>query len=201
MPTLCFGGTFNPIHNGHLVCAQAVAAKGGYDQVLLIPTAQPPHKDTAELAPADDRLAMCRLAIDGNPLLGVCDIETRRGGPSYTLDTARELRAQGFASIDWLIGADMLMYLPKWHRVQELLSEVNFVIMARPGWTMDWSKLPGEFQHLKSHVVEAPLVDITSSDIRRRIRQGHPIDSLVPPPVAEYISKRGLYLGGGSGSR
>ena len=198
MPTLCFGGTFNPIHNGHVVCAQAVAAQCGYDRILLIPSAQPPHKDTAELASAQNRLAMCRLAIaaipEGDKLFSVSDIETRRPGPSYTLDTARQLRAQGVLQVNWLIGADMLMYLPKWHQPLELLNEVNFVIMARPGWTIDWAKLPGEYQQLKSHLVETPLIEISSSDIRRRVRAGLPIDSLVPTGVSQYISRHNLYL-------
>src|SRR5438874_10001193 len=114
MPTLCFGGSFNPIHNGHLICAQAVAQKAGYDRVLVIPSAQPPHKPTADLASATDRLAMCKLAVQGRDLFEISDIETRRAGPSYTLDTARELRRAGLNDIHWLIGADMLLYLPKW---------------------------------------------------------------------------------------
>lgn len=208
MPTLCFGGTFNPIHNGHLRCAQAVAEKAGYDRVLLIPSAQPPHKQQAKLAPAADRLAMCRLATAGNALFDVSDIETRRTGPSYTVDTATQLLKQGddgsnwpHNRIPWLIGADMLLYLPKWHRPDELLRLVHFVIMARPGWTIDWSALPPEFHHLKSRMVEAPLIEISASDIRRRICEGLPIDSLVPRVVSTYISKHGLYLGEDRGCR
>jgi len=200
MPTLCFGGTFNPIHNGHLRCAQAVAEKAGYDRVLLIPSAQPPHKPAAELASADDRLAMCRLAVEADSLFSVSDIETRRRGPSYTLETARQLLKQGDGSIhrgqkqvNWLIGADMLLYLPKWHRPAELLKEVHFVVMARPGWVIDWDTVPSEFKHLKSHVVEAPRIDISASEIRRRVRAGEPIDELVPAKVARYIAEHHLY--------
>jgi len=196
---LCFGGTFNPIHNGHVVCAQAVATRAGYDRVLLIPAAQPPHKSTAELAPANDRLAMCRLAVEGNELFDVSDIETRRQGPSYTLETAQQLLKQGDDSqspphqISWLIGADMLMYLPKWHRALELVNIVNFVVMARPGWTMDFDALPSEFRHLKSHVVQAPQIDISASDIRRRVGAGEAIDAMVPGEVAKYIADHQLY--------
>ena len=194
MPTLCFGGSFNPIHNGHLRCAEAIAKTAGYDRVLLIPSAQPPHKqDTADLAPAADRWAMCRLATEGSDLFEVSDIETRRGGPSYTIDTAEELRRMGFDRIDWLIGADMLMYLPKWHRPADLLRDVNFLVMARPGWTLDWNVLPPEFHHLRGHVVAAPQIDITATEIRNRVRQGQPIDHLVPPAVAGYIDKCRLY--------
>jgi nicotinate-nucleotide adenylyltransferase len=95
--------------------------------------------------------------------------------------------------VDWLIGADMLLYLPKWHRPLDLLREVQFVIMARPGWPIDWDKLPPEFQHLRSHVVEAPLVDISATEIRRRVAEGQPIDHLVPAAVARYIAEHGLY--------
>jgi nicotinate-nucleotide adenylyltransferase len=193
MPTLCFGGTFNPIHNAHLLCAQAVAEKAGYDRVLLIPTGSPPHKTSDELASATDRLAMCRLAIEGRKLFAVSDIETRRGGASYTLDTVRELSQTGQKTINWLIGGDMLMYLPKWHRIGELLNEVNFVVMARPGWVVDWSALPSEFQPLQSHVVEAPLIGISASEIRRRVRAGEAIDAMVPAEVARYISAHHLY--------
>src|SRR5829696_7328537 len=92
MRTLCFGGSFNPIHNGHLICAQAVADKGGYDRVLLIPSAQPPHKPaSADIAPTPHRLAMCRLAAQTVAGLDVDDTETRRPGPSYTIDTVHEL--------------------------------------------------------------------------------------------------------------
>src|SRR3954469_23762100 len=113
MPKLCFGGSFNPIHHGHLRCAQAVAGKAVNDQIVLIPNAQPPHKsDTSDLASSVDRLAMCQLAAAGPGVSGlftVSDIETRREGPSYTIDTAQELRDQGLPAIHWLIGADMLL--------------------------------------------------------------------------------------------
>jgi nicotinate-nucleotide adenylyltransferase len=195
MPSLCFGGSFNPIHNGHLRCAQAVATAKGYDRVLLIPSGQPPHKgDTSDLAPAADRLAMCQLAAAGANLFEADDIETRRSGPSYTLDTVQELRRRGMWSpIHWLIGADMLMYLPKWHRPIDLLREVHFVVMRRPGFEIEWRNLPPEFQGLKENVVDAPLIDISATDIRGRVREGKCIDDLVPLPVAEYIARRGLY--------
>jgi len=194
MPTLCFGGSFNPIHFGHLRCAEAVAKSAGFEQILLIPSAQPPHKPNAtDLAPAEDRLAMCRLAAADDPLFAVSDIETRRGGPSYTIDTAAELKQQGFVTVHWLIGADMLMFLPHWHRAADLIRQVDFIVMARPGWTIDWSALPEEFRGLRSHMVAAPLIDISATEIRRRVREGRPIDDLVPAAVAGYIVERELY--------
>jgi nicotinate-nucleotide adenylyltransferase len=194
MPKLCFGGSFNPIHNGHLACAEAVAAKAGYEQVVLIPSARPPHKpDTPDLASPADRLAMCELAVSGMRLFAVSAIETRRTGPSYTIETAQELRRIGWREVHWLIGADMLLYLPKWHRPVDLLREVHFVVIARPGWTIDWGALPTEFRHLRENVVEAPLIDVRSTDIRRRVRAGLTIDHLVPRAVADYIAEHELY--------
>ena len=200
MPSLYFGGSFNPIHHGHLRCAQAVAEQGGYDRVVLIPSARPPHKpDNPELAPAADRLAMCQLAVNErrgvSPPFEVSDIETRRSGPSYTIETAQQLRNAGEKDFYWLIGADMLLSLPKWHRPLELLRDVHFVVMARPGWTIDWNDLPEEFRHLKDQVVATPIIDISSTEIRRRVRQNLPIDELVPLSVARYIAAHQLYRG------
>jgi nicotinate-nucleotide adenylyltransferase len=202
--TLCLGGSFNPIHFGHLICARAVAEAAGYAQVLLVPSAQPPHKaQQADLASPSDRLAMCRLAIDSTTKssdsslrvsFDVSDIELTRTGPSYTIDTARELRQRGWPEVHWLIGADMLNYLPKWHEPAALLREVNFVVMRRPGIPIDWNSLPGEFAFLKNSVVEAPLIEISSTQIRQRVRAGLSIDYLTPPPVVDYIGTRGLYV-------
>jgi nicotinate-nucleotide adenylyltransferase len=200
MPSLYFGGSFNPIHHGHLRCAEAVANTAGYDRVVLIPNSRSPHKpDNPELASPQDRLAMCRLAITERggqtPGFEVSDIETRRSGPSYTIDTAQELHNEGHAEVHWLIGADMLLSLPRWHRPLDLLRAVHFVIMARPGWTIDWNALPPEYRHLKEQVVAAPVIDISSTEIRRRVRQNLPIDDLVPASVARYIAEHHLYRG------
>ena len=202
MPIICFGGSFNPIHYGHITPAQAVAAKAGFDRVRLIPSAQPPHKpDAADLAPAADRLAMCQLAADwanaqtpAGPRFEVDDIETRRTGPSYTIDTVSELKRQGFDSVHWLIGADMLLSLPRWHRPADLLQEVQFVVMARPGFTLDFATLPPEFRHLQAQVVEVPLIPISATDIRERVRRSRPITALTPPVIGRYIFSHGLYL-------
>jgi nicotinate-nucleotide adenylyltransferase len=191
---LCFGGSFNPIHNGHLACSKAVATHLGFEQIVLIPSRQPPHKpDQSDLAPAKNRLAMCDLAIEGDPLYTVDGIEMRRSGPSYTIDTVREFRRRGWPSVSWLIGADMLNFLPNWHDPYALLAEVDFVIMARPGSQFDWHQLPEPFRKLRDNVVEAPLIDISGTEIRRRISRGEPIDGLTPPAVVDYIHAHGLY--------
>jgi nicotinate-nucleotide adenylyltransferase len=196
MKTLCVGGSFNPIHYAHLRCAQAVANRKAFGRVVLIPSAQPPHKPGAtDLAPAADRLAMCKLAATAmdSVMFETDDLELRRTGPSFTYDTALELKRRGWATVSWMIGADMLMYLPKWHRAQELIREVEFVIVARPGWTMDWSQLPQAFQPLQANVVEAPRIDISATDIRRRVKAGESIEGLTPPGVIAYIEAKGLY--------
>ena len=195
MRWLCFGGSFNPIHNGHLVCSRTVAQKLGFSQVLLIPSARPPHKPVAaDLAAAEDRLAMCRIVAAEDPLFQSSDLEIRRHGPSYTINTAHELRQMGFDRVNWLIGADMLNYLPKWHEPLRLLEEVNFVIIARPGFAFDWPSLPEPFRALRQHLVEAPLVDVSATEIRRRVCARETIGAMVPLSVARYIEEHRLYL-------
>ena len=195
MHNLCFGGSFNPIHNGHLLCSQAVAGVRDVTRLVLIPSATSPHKvGHDDMADADDRLAMCRLAVAGNPLFEVDDVEVRRAGPSYTIDTVRYLRsAKRWEHVNWLIGADQVAALPRWREPAALLREVNFVVMARPGWSFDWHTLPPEFRVLQNNVVEAPLIEISATDIRRRVRAGQPIAHLVPPAVADYIQSHNLY--------
>jgi nicotinate-nucleotide adenylyltransferase len=198
--TLCLGGSFNPIHHGHLICARTIAETCGFSNVLLIPSANPPHKPLAtDLADPAHRLHMCRLAIQTNEpnsevQFDVSDIEIARSGqPSYTIDTVRQLKRQGWERVHWLIGADMLNYLPNWHEAAALLREVDFLIMARPGVPMNWNSLPPEFSSLQKHIIPAPLIDISSSEIRRRLKAGLPINYLTPPTVVDYITKHKLY--------
>lgn len=193
---LCFGGSFNPIHNGHLRCCREVARARKYARVLLIPSAQPPHKSGAlELASAEDRATMCRVATEGKPLFEVSDIELHRSGPSYTIDTVQSLKAAGHREVSWLIGADMLMLLPMWHRSRELIREANMLVMNRPGCAIQWDELPQEFRGLQANVVEAPLLDISATEIRQRIREGKSVEGLLPEAVIRYINEKGLYRG------
>jgi nicotinate-nucleotide adenylyltransferase len=194
MRTLCFGGSFNPIHHAHLICARAVAETNPFDRVLLIPSALPPHKlDASELAAPAHRLEMCRRAVAGDPLFDVSPVEIDRPGPSYTIDTARELRARGMEHVAWLIGADMVPLLPTWHEPVHLLREVELLVMARPGWGFDWDRLPEPFRKLRGRVVEAPLIDLSATTIRRRAAAGRSIRYLCPDPVCDYIAAHGLY--------
>jgi nicotinate-nucleotide adenylyltransferase len=194
------GGSFNPPHAGHLEVARAVRAALGLDEVWLVPAARPPHKpDHPEMAPAEDRLAMSRLAAEGDGL-GVCDVELARSGPSYTIDTVRELKAAHPGTrFAWLIGADSVDELPTWRRAGELLREVDVVVVTRPGHDLEQNLAvvaralgPEAAAALRRFVVEVEAPD-SSTEIRRRIRAGEPWEDRVPPRVAEFIRARGLY--------
>lgn len=139
------------------------------------------------------RLEMARLACQGDSLFDVSDIEAVEPGPSYTILTARRLRALGWSVVNWLIGADMLAGLPTWHQFDALLREVQFTIVARPGHPIDWNSLPEAIRGLRNSVVEVPPVNISATQIRSRVAAGLPIDGLAPPAVVKYIAAHNLY--------
>jgi nicotinate-nucleotide adenylyltransferase len=191
---VCFGGTFNPIHHGHLICARAAAEAVGAKTVVVFPAGSPAHKAGEEqVAPANDRLEMCRLALSARTGFELDDREIKRSGPTYTIDTATQLKRQGWTEVRWIIGADMVNFLPRWHKTDQLLEVVRFIVMARPGWTFDWDRLPKAVQRLRENVVEVPQIDISATEIRRRVKAGLPIDYLCPPEICRYIEERGLY--------
>jgi nicotinate-nucleotide adenylyltransferase len=137
---------------------------------------------------------MCQAVSRADPIFEVDSLELNRTGPSYTIDTVRELVRRGASRpVSWLIGADMLQILPKWHRPADLLREVHFVIARRPGSVIDWLSLPPEFRHLEANVVKAPLLQISATEIRRRVAEGRSIRYLVPPEVEQYIAEHRLY--------
>jgi len=146
------------------------------------------------MAGAAHRLEMCRAAVQDDPLFELSDLELTRPGPSFTIETARQLRKGGWPEVVWLIGADMALSLPTWQQADALLAEVKFLLMARPGWKIDWSTLPSGYQFLKSNVIPAPSIDISSSEIRKRVAAGKSIDYLTPSSVVQYIQNHGLYL-------
>ena len=176
-----YGGTFNPIHNAHLLVADQVGHSLSLDQVRFMPDATPPHVDHKTAIDAELRLAMIKLAIQGNPLFGIEESELRRGGVSYTYDTMKKMIEQ-HPTTDYyfIIGGDMVDYLPKWHRIDDLvrLPRFHFVGVRRPG-AKNESAYPVIW-------VDVPLVSFSSTDIRRRIAQGLPIRYMVPDAVAAF---------------
>jgi len=198
-----FGGAFDPVHHGHLIVARAVAEHCAYERITLVPSASPPHKDPAQ-APGSDRLAMLRLAVEGEELFDVCDIELRRGGTSYTFDTLTALREGlgGEGEMHLVVGADMLADLPNWHRSGELVELARIVVARRRPWDGRMDELlaasRGCFgdevaRRLAESVVPTPLIDISSTAIRQRVAEGRSIRFLVPERVREHIERHGLY--------
>ncbi|MCK4277322.1 MAG: nicotinate-nucleotide adenylyltransferase [Phycisphaerae bacterium] len=200
-----FGGTFDPVHNGHLIVARSIAEQLDLPKVMLVPAAVPPHKDSAH-ATAQQRLQMLRLGIAGEKLFEICELEISRAGPSYTLETVRQLRRLrgGGVDVSVIIGADMLEDLPIWRRVDELLDEAQIIVALRPPWDRQLEQVLGSLegplgrqraQTLSKGVVTTPLIDISSTEIRRRAREGKSIRFLVPEAVEEFIKKQRVYVG------
>ena len=181
------GGSFDPIHTGHLIIADRVAEELRLDCVLLIPTAVTPHKLNRKLAPAKDRLAMVRAAIRGNPRLQASDIEIRRKGVSYTIDTLRALQQN--AKLHLILGADSLGWLPKWREIREIARLAIFVVVRRPH--QKTSRMP--IKGVRVRFLDSPLIEISSTDIRARVKRGRSIRYLVPEAVDQYIARRKLY--------
>lgn len=197
MVDLYFGGSFNPVHRAHLACSAAAATAGGFDRVVLVPTAQPALKNFSLIAPAADRLAMLQAALTdwrGPVRFRIDPIELERTGTSYTIDTALALQAAGTGKVNWLIGADQLLNLHRWHRYGELLQTVQFWVMARPGYTIDWSAVDPAARGLAGHVLATPAMDISATMIRDHVRRGLPIDQWVTPGVGEFIRTHRLYI-------
>ncbi|MGC9454206.1 MAG: nicotinate (nicotinamide) nucleotide adenylyltransferase [Phycisphaerae bacterium] len=199
---IIFGGTFDPVHNGHLIVARAAAEARGIGRVMLVPAAVPPHKPPAGAA-GEHRLEMLKLAVADEPVFEVSDTELRRGGPSYTIDTLEEFaREMPGTRLHLLIGADMLEDLPAWHRAHEVVATAEVVVAARRPWQERleevFSGLADEFgartvERLRESLVKTPRVDISSTDIRRRVGKGLSVRYLVPDSVEQYIHEHRLY--------
>jgi nicotinate-nucleotide adenylyltransferase len=185
------GGTFDPVHNGHLILARAALEEAALDRVIFMPTGHSWRKPDREIAPAEDRLAMLRLAVEADPLFEVSDMEVCRGGPTYTVDTLEELHAlYPGDDIFFILGRDALMDMPSWRSPERIVELASFLVASRPGVAQeDFRPVPG----LRVRRVAMPLVGISATDIRRRVGDGKPIDDLVPPAVAAYIRIHGLY--------
>jgi nicotinate-nucleotide adenylyltransferase len=212
------GGSFNPVHNGHLAIARQARAVLGLDRVLFIPTSHPPHKPNGSLAPAEDRYEMIRLAIASDPSLAISDVEIRRPGKSYSIDTIRVLQQEygPQTQLFFLIGLDAFLDFPSWREPQTLLDLCPFVVISRPGLSFQSlstvALLPpipqstladldaGRISRLDVPLgtqcltcLRLPPCAISASDMRLRIRGGLPVANLLPPSVESYILQHHLY--------
>ena len=190
-PVGILGGTFNPIHLGHLLIAQDALEQAGLARVLLIPAAVPPHKPLAGPVSAADRLRMLKLACAGNPQMAVDDLEVRRGGKSYSVDTITELRKRlPLADFFFIIGADSLVELPQWHQVEHLVQLCRFLVFTRPGYV---AKPVRRVAGLRYQLFSTHPCEISSCEIRERLASRRSIRYLVPEPVRRYIERQQLY--------
>jgi nicotinate-nucleotide adenylyltransferase len=188
------GGTFDPIHHGHLVAAEEAHWQFGLDRVVFVPTGQPWQKPVG-VTPAEDRYRMTVIATASNPDFTVSRLEIDHPGPTYTVDTLRRLRAEqpDGTRLYFIIGADAILQILTWKEPGQVLAQAEFLAATRPGFDLDRpvSQLPGAAGRV--HRMEIPALAISSSDIRDRVARGAPIQYLVPDGVARYIHEHGLY--------
>lgn len=186
------GGTFNPIHNAHLVVAAEVAQGFSLDKIIFVPSYLPPHKNDPDIAPSQDRFQMCLLATKSNPSFSVSSLELERGGKSYSIETVKEfLNIYGEdTKLYFITGADAILEISTWKDIEELFQLCEFIVASRPGFQTD--KIDKHVLE-RTHLIKVPALDISSTDIRRRVREGRNIKYLVPEEVEEYIYKHKLY--------
>jgi nicotinate-nucleotide adenylyltransferase len=190
------GGTFDPIHHGHLVIAEEAREELGLERVLLIPAAAPPHKPGRPVTPAPDRLAMAELAVAGNPAFVVSRLEVERGGASYTVETLEALRDRGVADPWFILSAEALAGFPTWREPDRILALCRLAVVPRGGYEpLDraWvtARFPGREDRLR--FLAGPLLPISGSVVRRRAAAGRSVRYLVPDAVAAYIADHRLY--------
>jgi nicotinate-nucleotide adenylyltransferase len=186
------GGTFDPIHHGHLVAASEVAYTFDLDEVVFVPTGQPYQKERRrDVSPAEDRYLMTVIATASNPRFSVSRVDIDRPGPTYTIDTLRDLRAKANKGDEFffITGADALAEILTWHDADELFGLAHFVGCTRPGHQLTTTGLPEG----KVSLVEIPALSISSTECRARVKGNEPVWYLVPDGVVQYIAKRGLY--------
>lgn len=193
------GGTFDPIHYGHLIAAECARVEYALERVIFVPAKTPPHKDAAGILDGDDRYFMVKIAVKDNPAFEVSDLELKRGGISYTVDTVRHFQSQ-YPGIDiyFIMGLDSLLIIDTWKDVDQILSICRFIVVTRPGYNMDndeelKAKLPRDLWE-RLFFMQIPGLDISSSDIRYRIGAGKPIKYMLPPEVESYIRKNRIYF-------
>jgi nicotinate-nucleotide adenylyltransferase len=200
------GGTFDPIHNGHLAIAEEARWALRLERVYMVPAAQQPLKQERHLASPQQRLDMLRLACAHNPGLMSCDLELRRGAPSYTVDTLREIRILIDSEEDnpaqhneielwFILGGDALLSLPRWHAARQIIELARLAVVKRPGVSLDLDTLDQALPGLRARtdIVEGPGLDIASTDLRQRIARGQPVRYQLPDSVLGYITEQQLY--------
>jgi len=181
------GGTFNPIHIGHLILAEEVKDILKLDRIIFVPTDLPPHKQNSEIIDAKERYKMIKLAIKGNKDFSVSDIEIKRKGVSYTIETLKEFKKiypRDF--LYFITGSDLLKYLDEWKDLNQILEIVNFVVATRPSYPLEM--IPSYIKTL-----EIRAIDVSGFQIRKNLKEGRSIRYLVPELVFKYIKKKGLY--------
>ena len=185
------GGTFDPIHQGHLVAASEVADRFGLDEVIFVPTGQPWQKADVPVSSAEDRYLMTVIATASNPRFQVSRVDIDRGGPTYTVDTLRDLHAEYGPKVQlfFITGADALEKILSWKDLDEIFELAHFIGVTRPGFELTDAHLPADTVSL----VQVPAMAISSTDCRARVARGEPLWYLVPDGVVQYIAKRRLY--------
>jgi nicotinate-nucleotide adenylyltransferase len=184
------GGTFDPVHHGHLVAASEVQASFELDEVIFVPTGQPWQKTNRKVSAAEDRYLMTVIATASNPRFSVSRVDIERGGVTYTVDTLRDLRvAHPDADLFFITGADALEQILSWRQAEELFALAHFVGVTRPGYRLDGQHLPTGSVSL----IDVPAMAISSTACRERVASGLPVWYLVPDGVVQYISKTDLY--------
>ena len=191
------GGTFDPIHYGHLAAAEEARVRINLERVLFVVAGVPPHKLNEEVTPVEHRLAMVRLAITSNPYFEISTVDVERPGPSYTVDTIsilQERSGQG-TEIYFIMGLDSLVELSTWHQPQRLFQLCRLVAPKRPGIQIDAAELETSLPGISSRlqIIDMPEVDISSTELQERVREGLPIKYQVPEEVEKYINDHGLY--------
>jgi nicotinate-nucleotide adenylyltransferase len=189
------GGTFDPIHYGHLVTAEEALVQFGLGAVLFVPTGRPWMKEHEVVSPAEDRYLMTVIATASNPLFSVSRMEVDRDGPTYAIDTLRGLKAEHGSETDlfFVTGADAIVEILQWKEHQQLFDLARFIAATRPGYDLTGLEALAPDDRAQISVMNIPALAISSTDIRRRVAGGHPIRYLVPEGVKSYIEKERLY--------
>jgi nicotinate-nucleotide adenylyltransferase len=194
-----FGGTFDPVHLGHLVVAEEARAAFGLERVIWTPARISPHKLGVTPASGEDRYQMVRLAVQDNPAFEVSRVDLDREGPSYTVDTLRTIQAQQgpTAQLYFVMGADALTTLAAWHRPLEIMQLARLIVVSRPGVALNLTALARDLPGLErvTDVLDTVSLDISATELRARVKQGRPIRYQVPAAVERYIAEHGLYSG------